>query len=165
MCKKIHVQPDPSKTYRSFSRTVLVYQSSGSRTTANWPLQLNCGKKYGRENMPSVWFLNLCIRYTDQHCVSIRQRLCRDQINLTKVQVAHSNFYEKSSHIRVNQLSYVSKPTDKWEQYDWRGEKNWAGIREGFCRVRVFFFDPVVLESICYCTTANRLKHKGNTTG
>ena len=36
----------------------------------------------------------------------------------------------RSSRIRVNLLSYESKPTDKREQYDWRTEKNFNGMQK-----------------------------------
>ena len=36
----------------------------------------------------------------------------------------------RSSRIRVDLLSYESKPTDKREQYDWRAEKNFDGKQE-----------------------------------
>ena len=39
----------------------------------------------------------------------------------------HPNFFQQSSRIMVNLLSYESKATDKREQYDWRAEKNWTG--------------------------------------
>ena len=32
-------------------------------------------------------------------------------------------FFLRSSRIRINLLSYESKPTDKQEQYDWIAEK------------------------------------------
>ena len=40
--------------------------------------------------------------------------------------------------IRVDLLSYKSKPTDKQEQYNWRAEKNWTGI--GVELLDQFFF-------------------------
>ena len=43
----------------------------------------------------------------------------------------HSNarpiFFLRSRRIRVNLLTYERKMTDKWEQYDWRAEKNLDG--------------------------------------
>ena len=36
-------------------------------------------------------------------------------------------FFLRSSSIRVDLLSYESKPADKREQYDWRAEKNLDG--------------------------------------
>ena len=40
-----------------------------------------------------------------------------------------SNFFLRSSCIRVDLQSYESKPIDKLEQYDWRAEKN----LDGYC--------------------------------
>ena len=39
-------------------------------------------------------------------------------------------FFQQSSCNRVDLLSYESKPTDKWEQYDWRAEKKLDGQNE-----------------------------------
>ena len=38
-----------------------------------------------------------------------------------------SNFFLRFSRIRVDLLSYDTKPTDTQDQYDWMSKKNWAG--------------------------------------
>ena len=47
----------------------------------------------------------------------------------TKSAATRPNFFLQSCHIRVDLQSYESKPTDKWEQYDWRADKNLDGYK------------------------------------
>ena len=69
-------------------------------------------------------------------------------------------FFLRPRLIRVVLLSYESKPTDIREQHDWMALK----ILEGLVLDQFFFCDPVVLESICYCTRAKQLINESNTT-
>ena len=42
-------------------------------------------------------------------------------------------FFRRSSRIRVDLLSYESKPTYKWEQYDWRAAKKIGRVYHNLC--------------------------------
>ena len=46
------------------------------------------------------------------------------ELNFTLGPPYVTNFFHRSCHIRVDLLSYESKTTDKWEQYNWMVETN-----------------------------------------
>ena len=54
--------------------------------------------------------------------------LFASQICCTLLVCSRPDFFLWSSRIRVNLFSYESKPTEKRVQYDWRVEKNLAGL-------------------------------------
>ena len=56
---------------------------------------------------------------------------------------SRSIFFQSSCRIRVNQLSYASKPTEIRWQYGWRAENIWTGSS-------LSFWEPSLVQSVTY---------------
>ena len=90
----------------------------GGKNCFNWESEERRGETLQKQQLYNRRFEKTRARYL------FSQDGGRQKADMT----SRPNVLLRSSRIKVDQLSYESKPTDKREQYDWRAEKSLDGI-------------------------------------
>ena len=132
--------------YKPSSRIALISQLYCPCTRADW--------------LYSNWIAdkNLDGKFWNWQSGRDRRMLSFEEINYPSI------FFLQFSRNRVNLLSYESKPTDKWEQCDWRAEKNWTGSQKKPipCVIESEFAIRVSTASCCLTFKTNQGLHFKN---
>ena len=81
--------------------------------------------------------------------IEIQVKMCRRKCIYSIDLVTSSDFYPRSSRIRVDLLSYESKQADEREQNDWMAEKKLDGYQSLFYFF-IFEHDGGV-QQLCVC--------------